>query len=287
MIGKQPGLYLGLSNEEYHADPALSSSGVKQLLKSPFKYWWNSALNPHRPKDEKTAALKLGEAYHMLMLEPERFSKSYAVKYGVKSTSIANMLGEEDYKMLYAMRASLMSNIRRAALLQGGVAEASLFWKDEKTGIMCRCRFDYFAPEWVVDLKTTTSIDSQSLRYDIPRYGYDVSGAMYSEGVRALRKMVKNGYALPEGLPSGFAEKFMKVTDQGTIFAFILQEKEEPYIARTKLMTQPVTAVGLDKVRSALTRYGLYQNLDGAWPTGFDDVEDLLLEDLSDSINYF
>jgi len=294
---KEPGLYLGLPDDEYHADLAISSSGVKLILESPFKFWWQSSRNPNRPVEEKTAAQKIGTAYHMLMLEPERFTKTYTIKPGVKSTSVEGMIGEGDYKEIFAMRCALMSNIRRAGLLQGGVAEASLFWRDEATGIMCRCRFDYLAPRWMVDLKALASIGKHDLRYNIPRFGYDVSGAMYSEGLRNLRKMIAEGYKLPDGLPTHtdakgkvttFEEQFM-AQPKGGVFAFMMQEKEEPFMTRTMLMTQGVTEVGLDKMRAALTHCTLYKDFkpDEPWPTGFEDIEEIDIEDLSPSINYF
>lgn len=64
-----PGVYLNLDEDEYHADPSLSASGIKLLTVSPLDYWVNSPhLNPG--KVEKTSdALNLGKAYHKIILE--------------------------------------------------------------------------------------------------------------------------------------------------------------------------------------------------------------------------
>lgn len=72
----KPGIYFDMSEEEYHAAPALSASGIKNLLVSPLTYWINSPFNPDY-EDEKTAAMALGTAFHRRLLEPERFAEIY------------------------------------------------------------------------------------------------------------------------------------------------------------------------------------------------------------------
>jgi hypothetical protein len=75
----EPGIYFGLDEEAYHAIPALSSSGIRDLLISPLDYWTNSRLNPDY-EDKKTSAMIDGTAFHRRLLEPERFFKLYAGK---------------------------------------------------------------------------------------------------------------------------------------------------------------------------------------------------------------
>jgi hypothetical protein len=64
-----PGIYFGLSNEAYHADPALGSTGIKRLLSSPPDFWWQSAMNPARPEETTTPAKEFGTALHKCVLE--------------------------------------------------------------------------------------------------------------------------------------------------------------------------------------------------------------------------
>lgn len=74
-----PGLYFGLPEDEYHADPAFSSSGVKDMLVSPLTYWMRSPLNPDR-EDDQTDAKDTGKAFHARLLEGEEaFLARYAV----------------------------------------------------------------------------------------------------------------------------------------------------------------------------------------------------------------
>ena len=44
----EPGIHFGLSDDVYHALPALSASGIKNLLVSPMVFWAESFLNAGR-----------------------------------------------------------------------------------------------------------------------------------------------------------------------------------------------------------------------------------------------
>jgi hypothetical protein len=72
------GIYFGLDNEPYHADPALGSSGLRNLLRGGPTYWWHSHMNPQRPR-KVTRALTFGDAVHTIVLEGrEKFEAKYA-----------------------------------------------------------------------------------------------------------------------------------------------------------------------------------------------------------------
>lgn len=75
----EPGIYFGMPEEEYHAIPALSSSGLKKLAVSSMDYWANSNLNPDREEVERKH-LDLGKAIHAFVLEGE---KAYLDRFAV------------------------------------------------------------------------------------------------------------------------------------------------------------------------------------------------------------
>lgn len=75
----EPGIYASMPEEEYHAAAGLSCSGMKQLAVSPLNYWHHN-LNPDRQPPEETYPQRFGKAVHCRLLEPARFSQSYAVK---------------------------------------------------------------------------------------------------------------------------------------------------------------------------------------------------------------
>jgi len=72
----EPGVYARMPFEQYLRIPALSSSGINNLLVSPGTFWANSWLNPDR-NDEDTTARRIGRAFHMARLEPDRFAATY------------------------------------------------------------------------------------------------------------------------------------------------------------------------------------------------------------------
>lgn len=79
-VGLPDGIYPNLPAAIYHADPALSASGIKDLLVSPLTYWVRSALNKDKEPDEDTPAQAFGEASHKRIVEgAAAFHAAYAV----------------------------------------------------------------------------------------------------------------------------------------------------------------------------------------------------------------
>jgi hypothetical protein len=69
-VPREPGVYFGLSERDYHADPSLGSTDLKRLLRSTMDYWWQSWMNPTRhPEATDTPAKRQGRALHKLVLE--------------------------------------------------------------------------------------------------------------------------------------------------------------------------------------------------------------------------
>ena len=78
--GIEPGIYFDLPEDEYHALPCLSASGIKDLLISPTQYWCEH-LDPNKEEREETTARVVGKAYHKMILEGEEaFQDAFAVK---------------------------------------------------------------------------------------------------------------------------------------------------------------------------------------------------------------
>lgn len=67
---------LSIPASEYHAIPALSASGMKDLSVSALRFWYLH-VNPDRPPREETAEMRFGTALHCAVLEPGEFDKRY------------------------------------------------------------------------------------------------------------------------------------------------------------------------------------------------------------------
>lgn len=77
-IFHEPGIYYDMPEEEYHADWALSASGMKKLAVSPLNYWCNHPMNPDFEPEESDAREE-GKAWHKRILEgKDIFYKLYA-----------------------------------------------------------------------------------------------------------------------------------------------------------------------------------------------------------------
>jgi hypothetical protein len=73
----KPGIY-DLCIEDYHHGPGISRSGLIELKRSPYHYWYRY-LNPDYKPETATLAQILGNALHTLILEPNEFEKRYFV----------------------------------------------------------------------------------------------------------------------------------------------------------------------------------------------------------------
>lgn len=73
------GIHFGMPEDEYHAVPALSNSGIKKLLVSNMNYWADQSwLNPEWEPSE-SPFMDLGAAYHARIVEGrEAFQARYA-----------------------------------------------------------------------------------------------------------------------------------------------------------------------------------------------------------------
>lgn len=72
----QPGRYDDLSNAEYHGGVGTSKSGLDLLHKCPDLFKW---AGEHREERQPTPAQEFGTAYHMIVLEPAEFVRTYCL----------------------------------------------------------------------------------------------------------------------------------------------------------------------------------------------------------------
>lgn len=76
------GIYFGLPEDDYHALPRLSASGIKNLLVSPMDFWARSWLNPNaKSEDDEPEWATKGRAYHCRICEGrDAFRERYVVE---------------------------------------------------------------------------------------------------------------------------------------------------------------------------------------------------------------
>ena len=196
----EPGIYYGISNENYHAGPGISKSQLDDIADTPALYLWRK----NAPVDTtKTKTLDLGTAFHCRVLEPEEFSNRFIVApefnrrtnagkeeekaflMECASTGKTVITAEEDRKIELMYQSVMALPLGQWLVESAGHAESSIYWEDPETGILCRCRPDKIIPEfhWIMDVKTTADIQRfKTAYYD---YRYHVQDAFYSDGYEA------------------------------------------------------------------------------------------------------
>lgn len=209
--GKKPGIYYDLPESEYRSDPAISNSDIKALLKSPLEYWTHSWMNKNKPIKERTPAMILGTALHCFLLERDKFFDEFIVmpKSETRRTFKSEekqIIKEDDYQMIKEMSEYLGQLPVVNKIFTNGNAEVSIFWEDEETGLMCKCRPDYLTKRYIADYKTIRSIDQ--IKSNIYSGDYHIQHAFYMEGVK-------------------------KITGCDELdFFFVFQQKEAPYLIK-------------------------------------------------------
>jgi len=148
-------------SDEYAKLTGVNWSSLRHMATSPLLYKWR-LTHPKEPTDE----MIMGQAIHTAILEPEEFSKRFAVFDGTRRGKVWDAW-EEDHPGVESLKPKDLANIDAvvnavlshpvaAAMLEGGAFESPITWTDPDTGFACKARGDCFRPNRVVDLKSTS-----------------------------------------------------------------------------------------------------------------------------------
>lgn len=181
-----------LTNEQYHAHPAISSSDVKAVHKTSLHHWKNKVR-------KESVAFAMGSAVHAMVLEPEK----NLVRRGPedrrgdkwKQARLAAdldgqiLLTESDFDLAERIADSVKAHPVAAMYLASPslVCEASFFAKDPQTGVQIKCRPDGYIQDAgiVFDVKTTNDASPDGFPREVTKYAYDVQAAFYLRALRA------------------------------------------------------------------------------------------------------
>ena len=254
---------LGLDEDEYHAHPALSSTGARKLLTAPREFqWYMEHPQPHK------AAFDLGTAAHSKVLgvgaPTVAIPESVLATNGAASTTaakewIANAYAEGKTPLkkaladeVDAMAESILRNPEARALLeQEGNAEASVFATDPDTGIELRARFDFLPnfmqdKPWALDFKTSAKrADGESFGKTVANLGYDVQQEHYLHTL---------------ALATGDASMRMK---------FIVIETAAPYLVAVHELSYEFGEIGAARAKKARELFAHWKDRPEIWD-GYD-----------------
>lgn len=254
------GVYDDLPAEEYHADPALSASGMKLLLDpgcpALYRYQRDHPQPPKQVFDFGHAAhrLVLGDGARLRVFEFDdwKTKDAQAAKREAYAEGVVPLL-PKDMDKARAMAAAVRAHPLAGALFRRGRPEVSLFFKDPSSGVDLRARLDWLDVDRpgraiMVDFKTIgTGVDLDSIERQIYDYNYYVTAPQYQEAVKAL------------GLAGDDA-----------VAMLVFAHKEPPFLVRVVQLPVDALKLGRAKRRAAITLFKQC-TLSGKWP-GYDEV---------------
>lgn len=182
--------------EQYHSIAALSAGGLKRLRQSP-AHFYGMQIDPNRPRGEPTPAMRNGTLVHAVLFEPDAVPARYVVKpdsvdyrtndgKAWRDAQTAEIVEPVDMARACAQAAAVRALPDVAALLRDGYAEASAFWRDTDTGVLCKCRPDWVSPAGdgviLVDGKTARDASPDGFGRAIWNLSYHLQAAWYSDG---------------------------------------------------------------------------------------------------------
>jgi exodeoxyribonuclease VIII len=186
---------IGMSNEDYHANPAVSKTKLDMIRQDPNRIEWAKQC-PQDP--EKIKTFDFGDAMHAICLEPDRLTSEFiaAPPFNLRTNAGKEakqefyaehegkkILTADEYAKLNYMFDSVMAHPEARAIIEAqGVAEGSWFWKDPETDLMGKCRPDKQIGSRLIDIKTTDSL--KKFCYSVEDYRYHVQDPWYCDGVQ-------------------------------------------------------------------------------------------------------
>jgi len=274
----------GMPPDEYRDGPGLSRSELARLLETSPYHVHACETDPtvvevEPPPDEPTTPEKFaGQLLHCMLIEPDQFLTRYVIGPEVKTRAAAvwkefvkahpgrKAIKPSQAEVAYAQAKALrktpmgedLDDGTLGDLLSGASCEATGFWRDKATGLLCKCRPDAAVTvgdaetlgDVLVDVKTTASARRDVFNKSITPYAYDMQDAYYSLG-----------WELATGR---------------RVHTFIFACVESAFPHATALYTLPEVwrAYGWKRCRAALDLYAECQRR-GTWPGYAIGVQEL------------
>ena len=174
-----------MSNAEYHATDAISSSDVKAVFGKSLAHW------KHRAAFKPTIAMSIGTAVHDFCLEDgentvrggaDRRGKQWSDAFAEAEAHGKLLLTAGDYDLARNVADSVMFHPAGAKMAgPDTVNEASFFAKCPMTGMDIKCRPDSYDEKSgvIFDIKTCQSSAPKDVEADIRKYNYALQVAWY------------------------------------------------------------------------------------------------------------
>ena len=211
----------------------LSKSSLDKINKSVDHYFMDA--------DAETPAMRLGTAFHTLVLEPDKFAKRYVIgpdadkrsaegKKSWKDAENANpkktILNISDWDMIHFMKESIDNHRRASELIDPkvGNTEETMMWNDRELQTLMKGRSDFRNNDQkvVIDLKSTVDATKDKIERDLwsNDFRYHVQAAIYTDGAREI------------------------LEDENWDFYFIFAQKKPPYLVQVAHLGEKALEIG-------------------------------------------
>ena len=267
-----PGLYYDLPIEQYHGNSlSVSKSGLDDLAMCGALFYAKH-LDPDRPARSEKAGQLEGNLAHCALLEPEEFSKRYAVlpkdapsrptpaQWKAVNSNESSTAAKEWWTawnkanggariitadqghaarcQAHNMRSltNVWGGLSMAEMLKRGRAEVSAYWTDPITGVLCRCRPDLVVP---INARQVVLVDVKT----------------YSEATRRefMRQVVRKRYFMQD---SFYSEGYARASGMEVVgFVFVVVEDKWPFLAASYQLGDESRHEGVLQHRDLLDTY--------------------------------
>lgn len=257
-MSQQTGIVRSMSNEAYHASEGLNNSTLSSMTDSP-AHCYALHIDPARPKREATPAMLAGTLAHCAILEPDELPSRYYIrpdgidgrtKEGKALLALIppslTVITTAQFDTAQAQRRAIMTTPELLQVFSTGAAEQSVFWRDQATHLLCKCR-----PDWVhtlpdgrvilVDVKTTTDASPGAFAKTVWNYGYHRQAAHYSTGWEAA------------------------TGQEVAAFVFAVVTNGYPILAAAHMLDEDYQRLGADECRKLIDAYADCKRA-GKWP---------------------
>lgn len=251
------------TNTEYHEGPGISKSHLDCIAgKSPLHYWARYR-DPNRERNNETPAKQLGTAIHSIILEPDLFTKHYAVNPGGfdRRTNVGKaewaaflaenqgkiILEDDGYQKCLAIRDAVNRHPLASGLLRApGKAEQAFFALEPDTGELVKCRLDYMhdGGAVVVDVKSTEDASPSGFGKSAANYRYFIQPPWYFDILETLYGETPRHWA------------------------FLALEKDPPFAIGIYYATQDQMDIGREFARRDMLRITKLIAAEKAWQEG-------------------
>ena len=184
-----------MNNSDYQKLPGVSSHWLSEMLNSPAACW-RKYLDPQRPAEEPTAALRLGTLVHGLALTPRQFEREFLVadyerrsvagkaRYAALQQSGLTVVKPTELDKARAIVAALQASPEARKLLRHGKKERTIIQPRQPGLLPLKARLDihHEAKRQIVELKTTWNLAADQATME--RYRYLLSAAFYRDLVK-------------------------------------------------------------------------------------------------------